>query len=59
MDFSAVRVPAGRLWMMGDNRENSTDSRFLCGNAPTYIDEDSVVGRAFVKVFPLNDLEVL
>jgi signal peptidase I len=59
MDFSPVHVPAGRLWMMGDNRENSTDSRFLCGNAPTFIDQDTVVGRAFVKVFPLNDLELL
>jgi signal peptidase I len=59
MDFSAVHVPAGRLWMMGDNRENSTDSRFLCGNGPTFIDEGTVVGRAFVKVFPLNDIELL
>jgi signal peptidase I len=59
MDFAAVHVPDGRLWMMGDNRENSTDSRFLCGNGPTYIDQHTVVGRAFVKVFPLNDLEVL
>ena len=58
-DFALVTVPAGRLWMMGDNRENSQDSRVLCGNAPTFIDEDTVVGRAFVKVFPLDDLQVL
>jgi len=58
-DFAAVTVPEGRLWMMGDNRENSTDSRVLCGNGPTFIDEDTVVGRAFVKVFPLDDLQLL
>ncbi len=58
-DFGPVKVPAGKLWMMGDNRENSTDSRVLCSNAPTFIDQDSVVGRAFVKVFPLNDLQLL
>ena len=59
MDFSTVTVPEDRLWMMGDNRENSTDSRFLCGNGPTFIEEDSVVGRAFIKVFPLTDMELL
>ena len=58
-DFGLVTVPAGRLWLMGDNRENSQDSRVLCGNGPTFIDEDTVVGRAFVKVFPLNDLQLL
>jgi signal peptidase I len=58
-DFGPVTVPAGHLWMMGDNRENSTDSRVLCNNAPTFIDEDTVVGRAFVKVYPLTDLQLL
>ncbi|MDQ3107556.1 MAG: signal peptidase I [Actinomycetota bacterium] len=58
-DFGPVTVPAGKLWIMGDNRENSTDSRVLCSNAPTFIDQDSVVGRAFVKVYPLNDLQLL
>lgn len=58
-DFATVTVPEGRLWMMGDNRQNSTDSRLLCGNGPTFIDEDAVVGRAFVKVFPLTDIELL
>jgi hypothetical protein len=38
---------------MGDNRENSKDSRFLCDNGPTFIAEDSIVGRAFVRVYPL------
>ncbi len=58
-DFGPVTVPDGRLWMMGDNRENSSDSRVLCDNRATFIDEDLVVGRAFVKVYPLSDLEVL
>ena len=58
-DFAEVTVPAGRLWMMGDNRENSTDSRVLCANGPTFIAEDAVVGRAFIKVFPINDVQVL
>lgn len=28
----AVEVPADRLWLMGDNRDNSTDSRALLGS---------------------------
>ena len=57
-DFGPVEVPPGKLWMMGDNRENSSDSRVLCGG-PTFIDEDAVVGRAFVRVFPVTRLGLL
>jgi signal peptidase I len=42
-------VPAGRLWVMGDHREISEDSR-VHGTVP----EDSVIGRAFVLVWPLD-----
>ncbi|HUP85484.1 MAG TPA: signal peptidase I [Acidimicrobiales bacterium] len=57
-DFGPVEVPQGKLWMMGDNRENSSDSRVLCGG-PTYIDQQAVVGRAFVRVFPVTRLGLL
>ena len=57
-DFGPVEVPTGKLWLMGDNRENSSDSRVLCGG-PTFIDEEAVVGRAFVRVFPVTRLGLL
>jgi signal peptidase I len=50
-----VTVPPGRLWVMGDNRGNSEDSRFhmdLPGNGT--IDADSVVGKVWVIVWPAD-----
>ena len=44
-------VPKGSLWVMGDNRTNSKDSRYL---GP--ISEDLIVGRAFVVVWPFDRL---
>lgn len=44
-------IPEGKVFVMGDNRTDSEDSRIF---GP--IDEDAIVGRAFVKVLPLTDL---
>ena len=46
-DFSQVTVAEGQLWVMGDNRANSKDSRSF---GP--IDRDTVVGRAISRVWP-------
>lgn len=48
------RVPAGRVFVMGDNRGNSQDSRFL---GP--IAEDKIIGRGFVIIWPLGNLGTL
>ena len=44
-------VPAGRIFVMGDNRGNSQDSRFL---GP--IETDKIIGRGFVVIWPLSHL---
>ena len=48
-DFPKQKVPKGRIFVMGDNRNNSRDSRYI---GP--IDVDRLVGRAEVIIFPPN-----
>ena len=45
--FGPTTVPKGSLWVMGDNRGNSRDSRFIGA-----IKESDVIGRAILKVWP-------
>jgi signal peptidase I len=55
-----VTVPKGRIWVMGDNRSNSEDSRFhrdLPGNG-TVPDRD-VVGKVWAIVWPLSRAHLL
>lgn len=49
--FPAHRVPPDHYWVLGDNRDDSRDSRFFQG-----IPEDSIVGKAFVRIWPLDSL---
>jgi signal peptidase I len=46
-DFPPIVVPDGTLWVMGDNRSNSSDSRFF---GP--IRRSTVQGRTILRVWP-------
>jgi signal peptidase I len=52
-DTDPVIVPEGRLFLMGDNRDNSEDSRFPAqqGEGVGLVPEENLVGRAVVIAF--------
>ncbi|MFB1081404.1 signal peptidase I [Jeotgalibacillus sp. JSM ZJ347] len=48
-----IEVPEGQLFVLGDNRQESLDSRII-----GFIDQDSVVGKVNLRYWPLNELDV-
>lgn len=47
-------VPEGSLFVLGDNRNQSSDSHRW-----GFIDEESVIGEAMVVYWPLNEVKIL
>jgi signal peptidase I len=47
--FGPVKIAKGNLWVMGDHRNDSEDSR-VAGQIP----QSKVIGQAFVRVWPLS-----
>lgn len=63
--FGPITVPAGRLWVMGDHRDRSADSRYHCGDGgadgpdnascnvtAATVPVSAVIGKAVLIVWP-------
>lgn len=48
-----VYVPEGSIWVMGDNRNNSQDSRYF---AIGCVDTRCVIGKVVLRLWPLNKI---
>src|SRR6201992_1403215 len=57
----SVTVPSGSVWVMGDHRDVSYDSRGHEAGFPGggSIPESAVVGRAFIKIWPFSQFGLL
>jgi signal peptidase I len=53
-DLGSWTVPEGELFLMGDHRANSADSRTF-GTVPV----DNVVGRAWLRYWPIETFGIL
>lgn len=58
--FAPVTVPEGRLWVMGDNRAGSADSRYhVTDQYSGTIAVDDVIGKAALIVWPFSRFTML
>lgn len=71
--FGPVTIPKGRLWVMGDHRNDSADSRFHCqangiestagdlhcDPSSSTIPDGNVIGKAFVVAWPASHWRTL
>lgn len=55
-DITSVTVPEGSIFVMGDNRNNSDDSR---DSTLGVVDERLVLGEALLVIFPFNKIKLL
>ena len=54
--FEKTTIPEDKYMVMGDNRENSRDSRF---ESVGLIDKEYLEGKAVFRIWPLNKLGIL
>jgi len=58
--FGPILVPEGRMWLMGDHRDQSSDSRsHITDPDQGTVAMDDVIGKAFVIIWPVDRWDTL
>ncbi|NMB30673.1 MAG: signal peptidase I, partial [Clostridiales bacterium] len=52
VDFP-ITVEEGKVFVLGDNRNSSTDSR---SDRVGQVDEEQILGKVILRIYPLSDL---
>ena len=52
-----TKVPEGKVLVLGDNRQNSWDSRFWPGTS--FVPEEEIIGRATWRFWPFDRIGLL
>lgn len=53
LEDKTMVVPEGKYFLLGDNRENSRDSRYW---ANPFIDREDIIAKVFFRYFPFNNM---
>jgi signal peptidase I len=54
--FEPITVPPDSYYVLGDNRQNSKDSRYFPAH---FIHKKDIVGRVFLRIWPVNRIDIL
>jgi len=50
------KIPEGKVFVMGDNRTNSLDSR---NNIIGLVDEEDIIGKAIMRIYPFSSIGIV
>lgn len=51
-----VTVPEGCVFVLGDNRNHSTDSRF---EPVSFVDKDEIIGKVVLRILPMDSIGII
>ena len=54
--FPPIKVPPDSYYVLGDNRPNSRDSRYFPSH---FVEKKDIVGRVWLRIWPLNRIDLL